>query len=503
MSDQSRPSDRVPPGLPPLPPPTIPTPPAPDGPNRNRTWFALGAVLGAVALVVGFLVFTGDDSAVDDAADTRTSASTPTPQDSAAPTVESTTTTTTPPTTTTTEPGFQQAAGEIFLESAVQTGPEPFTGELIAPATPTPAPTTAAPAPADPSVAPTTVTAFAGDTPALYGGTRDNAECDKAGQLSFLQQHPEKAAAFVEALNGDPTLLWAGGDALTVAQLPEYFAELTPLTLTRDTRVTNHGYRDGRPTSRQVVLQAGTAVLVDTYGVPRSRCLCGNPLTAPQPVQVTPVYTGDRWPEFNPEVIVVMNQATIVIQTFVVIDIVGGQQFIRPAGSDGSADAFWQASVWQIDVTATLAAVDYFNTTTVSWSGQFTINGDGVVPGDGLISGTADGRWTFDGDCYASGGDVISTDSASGPVTVTLAGQAVTTELGRFLSIEPVPGGFAVDTFTATAPEPICEQDIYDNAESWVVPAFTTIEVQAEGEPVIADYASEGYAGTVTLTPLG
>ena len=33
--------------------------------------------------------------------------------------------------------------------------------------------------------------------------------------------------------------------------------------------------------------------------------------------------------------------------------------------------------------------------------------------------------------------------------------------------------------------------------------AFTTIEVQAEGEPVIADYASEGYAGTVTLTPLG
>jgi hypothetical protein len=38
--------------------------------------------------------------------------------------------------------------------------------------------------------------------------------------------------------------------------------------LQRDTRVTNHGFRNGRATPTQSILQAGTAVLVDEYGVP-------------------------------------------------------------------------------------------------------------------------------------------------------------------------------------------------------------------------------------------
>ncbi|MGH3907098.1 MAG: DUF6777 domain-containing protein, partial [Pseudonocardiaceae bacterium] len=42
-----------------------------------------------------------------------------------------------------------------------------------------------------------------------------------------------------------------------------------------DTRVTNHGYRDGKATDRQAVLQAGTAVLVDEKGRPRVKCGCG------------------------------------------------------------------------------------------------------------------------------------------------------------------------------------------------------------------------------------
>ena len=150
-----------------------------------------------------------------------------------------------------------------------------------------------------------------------------------------------------------------------------------------------------------MVLQSGTAVLVDSYGVPRSRCLCGNPLTAPVPVQVTPVYTGAAWSGFDPQTIVVVEPATVVIQTFVVIDLTTGQEFIRPVGSDAGADALRQASIWQIDVTATEAAVEYVFTTTVSWSGQLTITGDGVVPGDGVISGTASGRLTFEGDCYS------------------------------------------------------------------------------------------------------
>jgi hypothetical protein len=39
--------------------------------------------------------------------------------------------------------------------------------------------------------------------------------------------------------------------------------------------VVNHGYRDGTVTTINSVLQAGTAVLVDDYGVAAVRCDCG------------------------------------------------------------------------------------------------------------------------------------------------------------------------------------------------------------------------------------
>jgi hypothetical protein len=38
---------------------------------------------------------------------------------------------------------------------------------------------------------------------------------------------------------------------------------------------------------------------------------------------------------------------------------------------------------------------------------------------------------------------------------------------------------------------------------SWVAPSFTTIELQAEGDVVLASYESAGFVGDVTLTPLG
>ena len=63
--------------------------------------------------------------------------------------------------------------------------------------------------------------------------------------------------------------------------VPAFLRGLTPVVLRADTRVTNHGFRDGSATSFQSVLQAGTAVLVDDHGAPRVRCACGNPLKAP------------------------------------------------------------------------------------------------------------------------------------------------------------------------------------------------------------------------------
>ena len=107
------------------------------------------------------------------------------------------------------------------------------------------------------------------------------------------------------------------------------------MLLTRDTRVTNYGYKNGHPTPRQSVLQAGQLVLVDQYGVPRKRCECGNPLTPPKPSTKPPVYTGPQWPGFDPTTIIVIQQTTVIIDDFTVIDIHTGEPFGRPAGTEG------------------------------------------------------------------------------------------------------------------------------------------------------------------------
>ena len=107
-----------------------------------------------------------------------------------------------------------------------------------------------------------------GDRGGLYGGTLNNAECDRDKMINFLGSHPAQAGAFVEALNTDPTLYWSGGHPLTAADIPTYLRELTPVLLRLDTRVTNHGFDGTHPTTLQSVFQAGTAVFVDAQGFP-------------------------------------------------------------------------------------------------------------------------------------------------------------------------------------------------------------------------------------------
>ena len=63
---------------------------------------------------------------------------------------------------------------------------------------------------------------------------------------------------------------------------PTFIRELTPTLLTQDTRVTNHGYKNGKATPHQSILQKGTAVLVDSQPPPQ-------PVPAPaQAVNVRP-----------------------------------------------------------------------------------------------------------------------------------------------------------------------------------------------------------------------
>src|SRR5690606_36332277 len=107
------------------------------------------------------------------------------------------------------------------------------------------------------------------------------------------------------------------------ADIGTYVAGLTPVVLIRDTRVTNHGFRDGRATPRQAVLQAGTAVLVDATGVPRVKCACGNPLAPPTAAPIGTV-TGNRWSGFDPAVVVVVVAGPPTTE-FVVVDVTTGR----------------------------------------------------------------------------------------------------------------------------------------------------------------------------------
>jgi hypothetical protein len=218
-------------------------------------------------------------------------------------------------------------AGEVFLEPVSFTSDDPFTDsvdEHNRSTTSTTAPVIPTTAPADPDAQAAT-RSVPGSWPGLYGGTRNNASCDPEQLISFLTSNREKAAAWGAVLDVAP------------ADIPAYVRSLTPVILQRDTRVTNHGFRNGRATSLQSVLQAGTAVLVDSFGVPRVKCGCGNPLLEPRAVRTTPQYTGDPWPTFTPANVINVT-VDVEITNIILVNLDGGDPFKRPTGTTGDED---------------------------------------------------------------------------------------------------------------------------------------------------------------------
>ena len=104
-----------------------------------------------------------------------------------------------------------------------------------------------------------------------YGGSGSDKVCDRDLLIKYLKENPDRMRAWARVVGIDP-------DFKTVAR---YIAKLHPVTLTRDTQVTNHSFVNGQAVGFQSILQAGTAVLVDKYGHPVARCRCGNPLKEP------------------------------------------------------------------------------------------------------------------------------------------------------------------------------------------------------------------------------
>jgi hypothetical protein len=166
---------------------------------------------------------------------------------------------------------------------------------------------------------------FTGGTPGLYGGTRNMKSCDPDQMVTFLTAHPDKAAA------------WAGVEGIAASAVQSYIAGLTPVILRSDTAVTNHGFRSGKATTLHSVLQAGSAVLIDAYGVPRAKCYCGNPLTPPSRA-ASSGYSGTRWSGFSAGSITKIQPANAPLKVFTLVDPATHEVFLRPVGGRGTND---------------------------------------------------------------------------------------------------------------------------------------------------------------------
>jgi hypothetical protein len=241
------------------------------------------------------------------------------------------------------ETGGSAAGGQVRLEPVSTVGADPFTDDLDLEGLGNAAADALAVVPA---LGTDVVTSLAGQSspgtePGLYGGSQDVRTCDVQALVDFL----------TDDANADKAEAWAGVLGIDVDGIPDYIAGLTSVRLRFDTRVTNHGFRDGEADGFQSVLQAGTAVLVDDEGIPRVKCNCGNPLGEPQPLgdlsdedqagaqdlDVIAENPEAAWPGFDPTAAVAVTPGEAADE-FVVVS-PEGRIFERPVGTSGDEDA--------------------------------------------------------------------------------------------------------------------------------------------------------------------
>jgi hypothetical protein len=177
-----------------------------------------------------------------------------------------------------------------------------------------------------------------GSEPAVYGGSRDTQVCDVAALTAFL----------TDPANADKAEAWAGVQGIEVGDIESYVSGLTAVRLRWDTRVTNHGFRDGEATPFQSLLQAGTAVLVDETGVPRVKCNCGNPLGEPTglgtsqssalDVDGVAQNPDDAWEDLDPAEAVKIEAGAAALEAITLLDVDTLGLIDRPVGSDGASE---------------------------------------------------------------------------------------------------------------------------------------------------------------------
>jgi hypothetical protein len=172
-----------------------------------------------------------------------------------------------------------------------------------------------------------------GEIAGLYGGTLKKKACDKTKLIKYL----------TDPANAQKASAWAGVRKIKVKSIPRYVKRLTPVLLRNDTRIRNHGFREGAAKVFEVLLEAGIAVLVDEHGEPVVKCNCGNPLSESPPNDALDFKVDIPDKEWKrryekKKVTVVTPKRTKRIRRFYLADIVTGRGIGRPAGTDASRD---------------------------------------------------------------------------------------------------------------------------------------------------------------------
>ncbi len=178
-----------------------------------------------------------------------------------------------------------------------------------------------------------------GTDPGVYAGTRDQPTCDLERLVELLTDESETARADA----------WFAALGQHVDDRAGYLDELTAVRLRFDTRVTAHD----NERRYDAVLQAGTPVLIDRFGIPRVRCAGGAPLDEPQTAPSgtsagdsvdAGAHAGngdDAWGGFDPAAVVVVSGGPTA-DAFDLADPAAGELFTRPVGSDGDRDrGYW------------------------------------------------------------------------------------------------------------------------------------------------------------------
>ncbi|WP_328745363.1 PASTA domain-containing protein [Streptomyces sp. NBC_00285] len=172
-----------------------------------------------------------------------------------------------------------------------------------------------------------------GDTPGLYGGSKQPTICDVAKLERFLTdpRNHKKAQAWAHVLN-------IGTDGI-----PEYLDRLTPVLLRHDTLVENHDYKKEKAVPYNSLLQTGIAILVDEQGLPAVKCSCGNPLRPfkGDTSRISVHFDGGnkKWAGYERDAVVAVKPAPRKLERIALVDVREPARGIaRPTGTTGEKD---------------------------------------------------------------------------------------------------------------------------------------------------------------------